>query len=134
MNELATWANILSPIIAVLIAIWVNHQSTKDTRKQIQSLKNLCIMQISNTLDMLEVELYKFTIGKEEDNSELKMLHEELLKLRESKNANRHDIARLEHKMRQLNRSARYKNSFTLHSMNRQVALMRGIDNVKNMK
>lgn len=134
MNELATWANILSPIIAVLIAIWVNHKSAKDTRKQIQSLKNLCIMQISNTLDMLEVELYKFTIGKEEDNSELKMLHEELLKLRESENANRHDIARLEHKMRQLNRSARYKNSFTLHIMNRQFALMRGIDNVKNMK
>ena len=134
MNELATWANILSPIIAVLIAIWVNHKSTKDTRKQIQSLKDLCIMQISNTLDMLEVELYKFTIGKEEDNSELKMLHEELLKLRESENANRHDIARLEHKMRQLNRSARYKNSFTLHIMNRQFALMRGIDNVKNMK
>ncbi|MBQ8116405.1 MAG: hypothetical protein IJ145_09850 [Prevotella sp.] len=134
MNELATWANILSPIIAVLIAIWVNHKSAKDTRKQIQGLKNLCIMQISNTLDMLEVELYKFTIGKEEDNSELKMLHEELLKLRESENANRHDIARLEHKMRQLNRSARYKNSFTLHIMNRQFALMRGIDNVKNMK
>lgn len=134
MNELATWANILSPIIAVLIAIWVNHKSAKDTRKQIQSLKNLCIMQISNTLDMLEVELYKFTIGKEEDNSELMILHEEMLKLRESENANRHDIARLEHKMRQLNRSARYKNSFTLHIMNRQFALMRGIDNVKNMK
>ena len=76
MNELATWANILSPIIAVLIAVWVNCKSTKDTRKQIQSLKNLCIMQISNTLDMLEVELYKFTIGKEEDNSELMILHE----------------------------------------------------------
>ena len=134
MNELATWANILSPIIAVLIAVWVNCKSTKDTRKQIQSLKNLCIMQISNTLDMLEVELYKFTIGKEEDNSELKMLHEELLKLRESENANRHDIARLEHKMKQLSRSAQYKNSFTLHIMNRQFALMRGIDNVKNMK
>lgn len=134
MNELATWANILSPIIAVLIAVWVNCKSTKDTRKQIQSLKNLCIMQISNTLDMLEVELYKFTIGKEEDNSELMILHEEMLKLRESENANRHDIARLEHKMRQLNRSARYKNSFTLHIMNRQFALMRGIDNVKNMK
>ena len=134
MNELATWANILSPIIAVLIAVWVNCKSTKDTRKQRQSLKNLCIMQISNTLDMLEVELYKFTIGKEEDNSELKMLHEELLKLRESENANRHDIARLEHKMKQLSRSAQYKNSFTLHIMNRQFALMRGIDNVKNMK
>ena len=134
MNELATWANILSPIIAVLIAVWVNCKSTKDTRKQIQSLKNLCIMQISNTLDMLEVELYKFTIGKEEDNSELMILHEEMLKLRESENANRHDIARLEHKMRQLNRSPRYKNSFTLHIMNRQFALMRGIDNVKNMK
>lgn len=134
MNELATWANILSPIIAVLIAIWVNHKSTKDTRKQIQSLKNLCIMQISNTLDMLEVELYKFTIGKEEDNSELMILHEEMLKLRESENSNKHDIARLEHKMKQLSRSAQYKNSFTLHIMNRQFALMRGIDNVKNMK
>lgn len=83
---------------------------------------------------MLEVELYKFTIGKEEDNSELMILHEEMLKLRESENANRHDIARLEHKMKQLSRSAQYKNSFTLHIMNRQFALMRGIDNVKNMK
>ena len=102
MKELALWANIFSPIIAVLIAVWVNYQSTKDTRKQIQSLKNLCIMQISNTLDMLEVEFYKFTIGKEEDNSELKILREEMLKLRESENPNIHDIALLQHKMDQL--------------------------------
>ena len=134
MEEFALWANICSPIIAVLVAVWVNHESTKDTRKQIQNLKNLCIMQISNTLDMLEVELYKFTIGKEEDNSELKILHEELLKLRESENANKHDIARLQHKMNQLSRSAQYKHSFTFHIMNRQFALMRGMDNVKNMK
>lgn len=134
MEEFALWANICSPIIAVLVAVWVNHESTKDTRKQIQSLKNLCIMQISNTLDMLEVELYKFTIGKEEDNSELKMLHEEMQKLRESENPNIHDIARLNHKMRQLSRSAQYKNSFTFHIMNRQFALMRGMDNVKKMK
>lgn len=134
MEKLALWANILSPIIAVLIAVWVNYKSTKDTRKQIQSLKNLCIMQISNTLDMLEVELYKFTIGKEEDSSELKALREEMLKLRENGNANIHDITRLHHKINQLSRSAQYKNSFTFHIINRQFALMRGIDNVKNMK
>ncbi|MBR4275621.1 MAG: hypothetical protein IKQ32_01465 [Prevotella sp.] len=134
MEKIALWASISSPIIAILIAVWVNYKSTKDTRKQIQSLKNLCIMQISNTIDMLEVELYKFTIGKEEDDSELRILREEMLKLRESENPDKHDIARLNHKMRQLSRSAQYKNSFTFHIMNRQFALMRGMDNVKKMK
>ena len=40
------WATILSPIIAVLVAVWVVVSSKKDTDKQIESIKALSKLQI----------------------------------------------------------------------------------------
>ena len=133
MDTIVKWATILSPIIAVLIAIWVNYKSSKDTKKQLEGLKRLCIMQISNTLDMLEMELYKYSLGKEEDASELHALREEMDLLRQEDNPNPKEIARLEHMIEKVGKNVQYKNTFTWKIMMRQFALMRGMDNVKKM-
>ena len=134
MEVIVQWATILSPVIAVLIAAWMVHASAKDTRKQIQSLKNLCIMQISNTLDMLEMELYKYSLGKEEDKSELQSLSHELQQLRKEYNPDPKEMARIGYRIEQLSRNVQYKDTFTMKIMMRQFALMNGMENVKKMK
>ena len=134
MDVIVQWATILSPIIAVLVAVWVNHKSTKDTKKQLTSLKNLCIMQISNTIDMLEMELYKYSLGKEEDRSELSALSSQMDLLRQELDPDPKEMARLQHEIEKLGNNVKYKNSFTLKIYMRQFDLMRAIDNVKKMK
>jgi predicted nucleic acid-binding Zn-ribbon protein len=133
MEIIVQWATILSPIIAVLIAVWVNQKNAKDTKKQLDGLKNLCIMQISNTLDMLEMELYKYSLGKEEDASELHALREEMNLLRQEENPDTKEIARLENKIEKIGKNVQYKNSFTWKIMMRQFELIRGMNNVKKM-
>lgn len=134
METIVQWATILSPIIAVAVAAWMVYRSSKDTRKQMQSLKNLCIMQMSNTLDMLEMELYKYSLGKEEDKSELQSLRQEMQQLRQEWSPDPKEVARLQHKIELLSKNVQYKDTFTFKIMNRQFALIRGMENVKKMK
>ena len=134
MDAIVQWATILSPIIAVLIAVWVNHKSTKDTKKQLTSLKNLCIMQISNTIDMLEMELYKYSLGKEEDRSELTALSRQMDLLRQESTPDPKEMARLQHEIEKLGNNVKYKDTFTMKIIMRQFDLMRAIDNVKKMQ
>lgn len=134
MDAIVQWATILSPIIAVLIAVWVNHKSTKDTKKQLTSLKNLCIMQISNTIDMLEMELYKYSLGKEEDRSELSALSSQMDLFRQESTPDPKEMARLQHEIEKLGNNVKYKDTFTMKIIMRQFDLMRAIDNVKKMQ
>lgn len=134
METYVMWATILSPVVAVLIAAFMTYKSNKDTRKQLQGLKNLCIMQISNTIDMLEMELYKFSLGKEDDKNELKALHNELYHLRQEEKPNSKELDKIKHKIEKLSLDVRYKDTFSLRIINRQFGLMEAIDKVKRMK
>lgn len=134
METIEQWATILSPIIAVAIAAWMVHKSSKDTRKQMQALKNLSIMQISNTLDMLEMELYKFSLGKEEDKSELKTLQHEMNQLRREWKPDSKEMTRLQNKIEKLSKNVQYKDNFVLKITMRQFELMKGLNNVKNQE
>ena len=134
METYVMWATILSPVVAVLIAAFMTYKSNKDTRKQLQGLKNLCIMQISNTIDMLEMELYKFSLGKEDDKNELTALHNELYHLRQEEKPNSKELDKIKHKIEKLSLDVRYKDTFSLRIINRQFGLMEAIDKVKRMK
>ena len=131
MDSLVQWATILSPIIAVVIAAWMNAKSAKDTRKQMAGLKRLCIMQMSNTIDMLEMELYKFSLGKEEDKNEIQALHDEMRHIRTEEKPNPKELLQIQHRIEKLNMDVRYKDTFAFKIIIRQFDLMRGIDNVK---
>lgn len=134
MDTIVQWATILSPIIAVLIAVCVSYKSAKDTKKQLTGLKNLCIMQISNTIDMLEMELYKYSLGKEEDRSELTALSKQMDLLRQESDPDPIEMARLQHEIEKLGNNVKYKDNFTLKIIMRQFDLMRAIDSVKKMQ
>lgn len=133
-QTLVIWATILSPIIAVVIALWVSFNSAKDTAKQVRAIRDLCILQNSTALDMLEMELYKFSLGKVNDNAELRALMEEMSQLRQEWNPDPKELKKIQNKIDQLSLNAQIKQTFEFKIMMRQFALMRGIENLKQMK
>jgi len=133
-HTIVEWATILSPIIAVLIALWVSHKSAKDTAKQVRAIRDLCILQNSTALDILEMELYKYSLGKVNDNAELRALMEEMAQLRQEWNPDPKELKRIQNKIDQLSLNAHIKQTFEFKIMMRQFVLMRGIENLKQMK
>lgn len=91
-------------------------------------------MQISNTIDMLEMELYKYSLGKEEDRSELSALSNEMNLLRIEPTPDPKEMARLQHEIEKLGNNVKYKGNFTMKIIMRQFALMEAIEKVKKMK
>ena len=134
MEMIVRWATILSPIIAVVIATWTSYNSSKDTRKQIRAIRDLCILQNSTTLDILEMELYKYSLSKENDNAELHTLMDEMAQLKQEWNPDPQKLKRIQHQIEQLSRNASIKHTFEYKIIMRQFALMRGIENLKRMK
>ena len=70
MDAIVQWATILSPIIAVAIAIWASRSSAKDTakqiaaleestKKQVESIKTLSKRQIEALIKQVELEIEK---------------------------------------------------------------------------
>lgn len=70
MNIIVQWTTILSPIVAVLLAIWAIRSSAKDTAKQmkaleenttrqIESIKELSRQMIDATIQQVELEIEK---------------------------------------------------------------------------
>ena len=70
MEVIVQWACILSPIIAVVLAIWASRSSAKDTamqiaaleestNKQIESVKDLSRQLVDITIKQVEVEIEK---------------------------------------------------------------------------
>lgn len=62
METVVQWATILSPIIAVLIAWLMIHKSSKDTAKQVESIKTLAKFQIEASIKQVELEITKMQI------------------------------------------------------------------------
>lgn len=70
MDIIVQWASILSPIFAVIIAIWTSRSSAKDTAKQIaaleesttrqvESMKSLSQQMIDASIKQVELEIEK---------------------------------------------------------------------------
>ena len=83
MHTLVQWATILSPIIAVLIAIWASRSSAKDTaknlvaleestNKQVESVKELTKIQIEITKLLLEKELWEANLRYNQTDQSIK--------------------------------------------------------------
>lgn len=70
MEMMVQWATILSPIIAVIIAIWATKSNAKDTdkkiavfventEKELQRLKELSRLQVEGVSTVMEMEMTK---------------------------------------------------------------------------
>lgn len=58
MDTIVQWVAILSPIIAVLIAVWTSRSGARDTAKQIAAVKELTKVQLELTKMKLDKELW----------------------------------------------------------------------------
>lgn len=81
-DVIVQWATILSPIIAVGIAVWTGRKSDKDVQRQIESIKALskqtaddAIMQIKSLKEIssVQIESMIITIGNELQSVNLRL-------------------------------------------------------------
>lgn len=144
MNAIVQWATILSPIIAVIIAVWASRKSAKDTAKQIaaieestkkqmESMKRLSLLQLSAAYDALEMSLYEYSLGKENDNLELRALSDELHQMQEQENIDPMEMNRLKKRMEILSKNVGYKGNFELKIMMEQFRIMQEIERFKRL-
>ena len=144
MNVIVQWATILSPIIAVIIAVWASRKSAKDTAKQIaaieestkkqmESMKRLSLLQLSAAYDALEMSLYEYSLGKENDNLELRSLSDELNQLQQQQDIDPMEISRLQQKMVILSKNVKYKGNFELKIMMEQFRIMQEMERFKKL-
>lgn len=144
MNIIVQWATILSPIIAVVIAVWASRKSAKDTakqiavleennKKQLESIKRLCLLQLSAAYDSLEMSLYEYSLGKENDNLELRALSNELHQMQEQPDIDPLELSKLQHKMEILSKNVNYKGNFEFKIMMEQFRIMQEIDRFKKL-
>lgn len=144
MNVIVQWATILSPIIAVIIAVWASRKSAKDTarqiaaveestKKQIESMKRLSLLQLSAAYDALEMSLYEYSLGKENDNLELRALSDELHQMQEQENIDPMEMNRLKKKMEILSKNVGYKGNFELKIMMEQFRIREEMERFKKL-
>ena len=144
MNVIVQWATILSPIIAVVIAVWASRKCAKDTAKQIaaieestkkqmESMKRLSLLQLSAAYDALEMSLYEYSLGKENDNLELRAFSDELHQMQEKENIDPMEMNRLKKRMEILSKNVGYKGNFELKIMMEQFRIREEMERFKKL-
>lgn len=144
MDTIVQWATILSPIIAVVIAVWASRKSAKDTakqiavleennKKQLESIKRLCLLQLSAAYDTLEMSLYEYSLGKENDNLELRALSDELHRMQEQDSIDSMEMSRLKKRMEILSKNVGYKGNFELKIMMEQFRIREEMERFKKL-
>lgn len=133
--ELITqWATILSPIIAVIIAIWTYRDSRKTSQKQMEALKIMCRQQINVQITMLEIELQKLAMEQCEDKDEIYLLSKEISNLSQKRNAKKTDIEALQAKINSLSKQVGFKGNRQWQIINTQFTLLKQSEGIKNLK
>ena len=58
-NEWCTITTIILSVVAIIIAIWSSHSTSKDANRQIREIKNLSALQIDTRIKLIEAEIQK---------------------------------------------------------------------------
>ena len=58
-NEWCTITTIFLSVVAIIIAIWSSHSTSKAAEKQIREIKNLSALQVDVTIKQIEAEIQK---------------------------------------------------------------------------
>lgn len=110
MDTIVQWATILSPIIAVLVAVWVVISSKKDADKQIESIKALSKLQIEGLAAEIEMETIKNKIIVQQANQE----SAELSQIMDCNQIDIREIAIRGYEARKPERNRKYVNEYLL--------------------
>ena len=71
MNTIAQWASIISPLIAVIIAVWSGISSRKATTKQLSAIKESTEKQVNSIKELtsLQLQISRIQVDKELTNA-----------------------------------------------------------------
>lgn len=58
-DEWCTITTIFLSVVAIVIAIWSSHSTSKDANRQIREIKNLSALQIDTSIKQIEAEIQK---------------------------------------------------------------------------
>jgi heme/copper-type cytochrome/quinol oxidase subunit 2 len=124
-SEWMTIATVLLSVIAIVIAIWSSRQTSKQARKQIESIKYLSHLQIESTMISLEMELFNTTFDEYDAKGELVRIQKKLQDLQQNPNENKSKLDRLEIEFKKLKIDAQHLNNWKFQIIDMQFRLVR---------
>lgn len=107
-NEFATIATVCLSLIAIVIAIMTARRTSRLSIRQIESIKQVAILQIETSLLKLDTELFDIKVNQNINNNELENIEKELEELRASDSNEDEMIKKLELEFAQLRKDKKF--------------------------
>lgn len=107
-NEFATIATVSLSLIAIIIAIMTARKTSQLSVRQIESIKEVAILQIETSLLKLDAELFNIKVNENLNNNELEKIDNELKLLRTSDRDEEESIKKLENEFAQLRKDSKF--------------------------
>ena len=123
-EQYATFATIGLSIIAIIIAIWSSRQTSRQTMKQIDCLRQIALLQIDTELLQLEVEIFNAQIEEIGAKDEIALLRSEIEEMRENPNLSEKQVSEFNKKIGLLSRNANMQRSWWFKLFNTQANLI----------
>lgn len=123
-DQYATFATIGLSIIAIIIAIWSSRQTSKQTARQIDCLRQIALLQIDAELLQLEVEIFSTQIEEIGTKDEIASLIAEIEEMRKNPNLNEKQISEFNKKIGLLSRNANMQRAWWFKLFNTQANLI----------
>lgn len=105
-DQYATVATIGLSIIAIIIAIWSSRQTSRQTMKQIDCLRQIALLQIDTELLLLEVEIFNAQIEEIGAKDEIALLRSEIEDMRKNPDLSEKQVSEFNKKIGLLSRNA----------------------------
>lgn len=123
-EQYATFATIGLSIIAIIIAIWSSRQTSRQTMKQIDCLRQIALLQIDMELLQLEVEIFNAQIEEIGAKDEIALLRSEIEEMRKNPNLSEKQVSEFNKKIGLLSRNADMQRSWWFKLFNTQANLI----------
>lgn len=108
-DKIVDVATILSPIVAVILAWWASHSSSVANKKLVKEIKQLSVLQLRTSMDMLEVDLCNRELDSVFDSDEMRILRDEMNELKNKKDISDADLQKVMNRMSVLEKNNKFK-------------------------
>lgn len=130
MDELVKWSTIASPIVAVILAWLTSFFSSRGTKKQLEGLKDIALLQLQTTILMIDIEADKALMNKTEQDDEISKLYHKMHIMRSNENTPEQALNEIELEIEKLSKSSVYQKSMFLKLVENQFRFMKLLDQV----
>lgn len=133
-DDIAVVATIASPFVALFIAWITTYKSSQDTKKQINAMKQISLLQLQTTILLIDIEADKALLNRTDKQDEVSLLYSKMNILRNKDNISEDELQNLQLEINKLQKSAAYQNSIHFKLVNNQFAFMRLLNKVAKGK